>query len=323
MIATVKQKPWKKWALTNLLALTLVITPYSVATAKPKNTGELAYQQVTYLSENIGSRVAGTASEKTASQYLQTQLKRLGLKTSIQNFTYTQKGTTYHSQNVVATKPGKSKKELIIGAHYDSVSVGNGADDNGSSIGVVLETLHALAIKKTPYTIKVIFFGAEEIGLQGSKYYVSKMTEAQKKNTVAMINLDSLLAGDYMYVYGNNGKQGKLRDLALEIAKKRKIAMSTNPGLNPDYPAGTTGDWSDHAPFKAAGIPYAYFEATNWEIGDLDGYTQTVKHGAIWHTANDNLTFLEREFPGRVKEHLKGFTIVLTELVEKADKALR
>ncbi|MCH5586196.1 M20/M25/M40 family metallo-hydrolase [Shimazuella sp. AN120528] len=208
-----------------------------------------------------------------------------------------------------------------MGAHYDSVSVGKGADDNGSSIGVVLETLQALSKKKTPYTLKIIFFGSEEAGLQGSKYYVSQMTDAEKKNTVAMINLDSLIAGDNMYVYGDQGKQGKLRDLALEIAKKHKIPMSTNPGLNPDYPAGTTGDWSDHAPFKAVGIPYAYFEATNWEIGDLDGYTQTVKHGEIWHTENDNLTFLEKEFPGRVKEHLRGFTIVLTELIEKADKA--
>lgn len=319
----ITQKKPLKWALANIIGLSLILTPFAIATAKPKDAGETAYNQVKYLSEHIGSRVAGTATEKTASQYLANQLKSLGLQPTIQNFTYTRKDITYQSQNVIATKKGKSKKELIIGAHYDSVSVGKGADDNGSSIGVVLETIQALAKKKTPYTLKIVFFGSEEAGLQGSKYYVSQMSEAEKKNTVAMINLDSLIAGDYMYVYGDQGEQGKLRDLALKIAKKRKIPMTTNPGLNPDYPAGTTGDWSDHAPFKAAGIPYAYFEATNWEIGDLDGYTQTVKHGEIWHTENDNLTFLEKEFPGRVKEHLKGFTIVLTELIEKADKAFK
>jgi alkaline phosphatase isozyme conversion protein len=317
------QKKPLKWALTNVIGLSLLLTPFSIVTAQPKGTGEIAYNQVKYLSEHIGSRIAGTDAEKTASQYLYSQLKNLDLHPSIQNFSYTRKNTTYHSQNVVATKKGKSSKELIIGAHYDSVSVGKGADDNGSSIGVVLEMIQALSKKKTPYTLKIIFFGAEEAGLQGSKYYVSQMTDAEKKNTVAMINLDSLIAGDKMYVYGDQGEQGKLRELALKIAKQHKIPMSTNPGLNPDYPAGTTGDWSDHAPFKAAGIPYAYFEATNWEIGDLDGYTQTVKHGEIWHTENDNLPFLEKEFPGRVKSHLKGFTIVLTELIEKADKAFK
>jgi Zn-dependent M28 family amino/carboxypeptidase len=319
---SITSKPFK-WALTNLIGLSLVLTPVSITTAKPKDVGETAYQHVKYLSEHIGPRVSGSAGEKTASDYLVSQLKKLGLKPEIQPFSYTRSNKTYQSQNVVATKNGKSNKELIIGAHYDSVSVGKGADDNGSSIGVVLETIQALSKKKTPYTLKIVFFGSEEAGLQGSKYYVSQMTDAEKKNTVAMINLDSLIAGDYMYVYGDQGKQGTLRDLALKIAKQQKVPMTTNPGINPDYPAGTTGDWSDHAPFKAAGIPYAYFEATNWEIGDLDGYTQTVKHGGIWHTENDNLTFLEKEFPGRVKSHLKGFTSVLTKLVEKADKAFK
>lgn len=47
----------------------------------------------------------------------------------------------------------------------------------------------------------------------------------------------------------------------------------------------------------------------------MDGYTQTEKHGEIWHTENDNLDFLEREFPGRVEERLMTFSNTLTELV--------
>jgi alkaline phosphatase isozyme conversion protein len=317
-----KSSRWK-WAVSGALALTLAVSPLSTTSATPKQeVGKFAYQQVEYLSEKIGPRVAGTEGEKTASKYLVSQLQALGLKTTVQTFTYTRGGNTYTSQNVIATRAGKSKKELIVGAHYDSVSIGKGADDNGSSIGVVLESIKNLKNKKTPYTLKIVFFGAEEAGLQGSKYYVSQMSAADKKNTVAMINLDSLLAGDFMYVYGDEGKKGTLRELALKFAKQYKIPMQTNPGLNPEYPAGTTGDWSDHAPFKAVGIPYAYFEATNWEIGDLDGYTQTVKHGGIWHTANDNLTFLEREFPGRINDHLRSFTLVLTKVLEKADKAV-
>ncbi len=315
-------KVWK-WSLLSTLMFALAFSPLSIAAAKPKDTGQVAYQHIVQLSNQIGSRVSGTSAEKAASKYLVDQLKSLGLHPTTQEFSYTSKSNTVYSQNVIATKPGKSSKQLIIGAHYDSVSVGKGADDNASSVGVVLETLKSLSKKKTPYTLKIIFFGSEEAGLKGSKYYVSQMTDKEKKNTVAMINLDSLIAGDFLYVYGDQGNKGKLRDLALDIAKKQKIAMGTNPGLNPDYPAGTTGDWSDHAPFKDAGIPYCYFEATNWEIGDLDGYTQTVKHGEIWHTPNDNLAFLQQEFPGRVEQHLYAFTTVLTELIQKADKAIK
>lgn len=50
-------------------------------------------------------------------------------------------------------------------------------------------------------------------------------------------------------------------------------------------------------------------------IGKQDGYIQTKKHGGVWHTKNDNLEFLKREFPGRVQEHLTHFTEILTELL--------
>jgi hypothetical protein len=32
---------------------------------------------------------------------------------------------------------------------------------------------------------------------------------------------------------------------------------------------------SDHQPFSKLDIPFIYIEATNWEMGDQDGYTQT------------------------------------------------
>ena len=67
------------------------------------------------------------------------------------------------------------------------------------------------------------------------------------------------------------------------------------------------------------GIPYGYLEATNWEIGDLDGYTQTMKHGGVWHTPNDTLEFIESEYPGRVQEHLTTFSILLTDVIKSLD----
>ncbi|WP_110114016.1 M20/M25/M40 family metallo-hydrolase [Bacillus sp. CGMCC 1.16541] len=307
-----------------LVAVIFTMLCASVASAhgpiKGKQSGQVAYKHMAYISETIGTRVMGTEKEKETSEYIQRKLRKLGYDTEVQPFTFTRKGTSISSENVIATKKGKSKKELIVGAHYDSVATAKGADDNASSVGVILETAKALQKKKTPYTIKFVLFGAEEGGLNGSNYYVSQMSEKEKNNTVAMINLDSLVAGDYMYVYGSKEEKGWVRDHALKIADKKKLDLTTNPGVNPEYPKGTTGDWSDHAPFEKAGIPIAYFEATNWEIGDQDGYTQTVKHGAIWHTEKDNISFLEKEFPGRIEERLHTFTTVLTELLVSVKK---
>ncbi|WP_077214946.1 M20/M25/M40 family metallo-hydrolase [Bacillus dakarensis] len=278
--------------------------------------GALAYEHMKYLANEIGSRVAGSENEEKAAQYIKDQFEQMGLETEVQEFSYTRRGSTYDSSNIIAYKPGKSSKQIIVGAHYDSVSVGKGIDDNASGVGVMLEVAEVLKKIKTPYSIVYIAFGAEEVGLTGSEYYAENMSEEDIESTVGMINLDSLAVGDKMYVYGGEGEDGFIRDQALEIAEKKKLDVGTNPGLNPEYPEGTTGEWSDHAPFKGIGIPYGYLEATNWEIGDQDGYTQTEKHGGVWHTENDTIEFIEEEYPGRIEEHLSTFSTLLTDLLK-------
>lgn len=282
-----------------------------------ENSSEFAYRHIDALTQ-IGSRVSGTAQERAAEQYVKDQFERLGLETEVQNFSFTRGGSTVNSANVIAYKPGTSEKQLIVGAHYDAVSAGLGADDNASGVGVMLEAAERLKDIDTPYSIVFIGFGSEEVGLQGSRYYASQMTEDEIENTVGMINLDSLIAGDKMYVHAGEGGDPFLREFALKLAEERNLNIEIQRGLNEDYPAGTTGDWSDHAPFNGLGIPILAFEASNWEIGDQDGYTQTEEHGSIWHTSNDTLDRIEELFPGRIEERLATFSTLLVDLLKQS-----
>lgn len=280
--------------------------------------GEKALEHVEYLSETIGSRVVGTEGEKLAQEYVIDQLKQMGYEVITDEFSFERRGTTYTSQNISVVKPGALSQEVILGAHYDSVSSGgsHGADDNASGVGILLEMAQRLNKEFTDYTIRFIAFGAEEVGLQGSKYHVSQMSQEEIDNTLAMINLDSLISGDYKYMYSGLGGKTWVRDQAFDIAEAINIpGMQTNPGLNEEYPYGETGDWSDHAPFNEVGIPVVYFEATNWNIGDLDGYNQTEEFGPIFHTGTDNLDFLNEHFPGRVSSHLYSFSSILYNLL--------
>jgi alkaline phosphatase isozyme conversion protein len=280
-----------------------------------KNPGEIAFEHMKSITNEIGSRPAGTEKESQTAQYIVNTLEELGYTPETQPFTVTGNNGVVNSANVIAVKQGLSPQEIIVGAHYDSVQVGTGADDNASGVGVLLETAERIKDISTPYTIRFILFGAEEIGLEGSKSYTGQMTEQQVQNTIAMINLDSLTAGDVAYVYGDAGDQGVIRDWALAFAKSQNLDLQTQPGANPDYPPGTTGDWSDHAPFKALGIPYTYFESTNWTLGDKDGYTQVSPEygvdGEIWHTKYDTLEYIDKNFPGRIQERLNLFVVVL------------
>jgi Zn-dependent M28 family amino/carboxypeptidase len=275
--------------------------------------GMIALAHMDYISNEIGPRPAGTAQEAATAQYIVRVFERLRYPSQVQSFIVD--GKTSESTNVIAIKHGTSMKEIIVGAHYDSVKTGRGADDNASGVAVILEVAERLRDIEIPYTIRFILFGAEEAGLQGSKSYVMEMSPEQIQNTIAMINLDSVAAGDFAYVYGDKGELGSIRDWALQFASDNDLVLQTQSGENPKYPAGTTGDWSDHAPFKDAGIPYAYFESTNWTLGNKDGYTQVDpqygKNGEIWHTSHDTLDYINKIFPGRIQERLHLFVTVL------------
>ncbi|OXM13182.1 M20/M25/M40 family metallo-hydrolase [Paenibacillus herberti] len=300
-------------ALEALAAQTLAGTQL-----KQGQPGYDAYGYLSHLTGTIGSRPAGSAEEAAARDYIKLELENMGYSPTVQEFVYKTRTTEGRSSNVITVKHGQSPRTIIVGAHYDSAKApSKGADDNASGVAVMLESAKAISQQSLPYTVKFVAFGSEENGLQGSKAYVAAMTEEEKNNTVAMINLDSLAAGDNMYVYGNEGDAGFVRNQALAIAQRLGLNVQTQQGVNPEYPAGTTGDWSDHAPFKAAGIPYGYLEATNWNLGDKDGYTQTENDGAIWHTGKDSLGYLQANYPGRVDERLSTFSSVLTTLLQE------
>jgi hypothetical protein len=277
--------------------------------------GSLALTHMESISGGIGARLAGTDAEAQTVQYLVRVFEELRYPSQVQPFSVTVDGKKIQSANIIAVKHGVSSQEIIVGGHYDSVETGKGADDNASGIGVILEVADLIKDKEIPYTIRFILFGAEEAGLQGSKYYVSQMTQEQKQNTIAMINLDSVSAGDFAYIYGDQGDKGVIRNWALDYAAGNNLQLQTQPGENPKYPAGTTGDWSDHAPFKDAGIPYTYFESTNWTLGNKDGYTQVApqygEDGEIWHTQYDTLEYIDSNFPGRIQERLGLYVKVL------------
>ena len=242
---------------------------------------------------------------------------------------------TLHTPNIIVTKPGKSDKTIIVGAHYD----GDGSGDNGSSVALALTTAQHFFGVETEYTIQFVFFTAEEYGLYGSKAYVDAMTEEEKENTLYMINMDSLVCGDYCYLYGGVQDDDNQVVTATE-AYVNAMAIATEAGLNfksnpwtwenpapgydsPDYASPSTGDWSDHAPFKNAGITYLYFEATNWDIpgpyAEYDGYGETYLVGMLMNTSNDYVEYIETYFPGRPLAHLTQFSTLLNLLLTQSD----
>lgn len=233
---------------------------------------------------------------------------------------------TVETENIIVTKQGANEKQIIVGMHYD----GTGTGDNGSGVALGLSALESLKDVTTDLTIKFVFFTAEEYGCYGSSFYADNMTDEEVANTLYMINMDSLVCGDYTYLYGgvqDNGNKTvnktEAYDNAMYIAKSLGLEFKSNPytwdnlapenygGENPDYASPSTGDWSDHYGFKEKGITYLYFEATNWEIPDYTGYGESVLTGMIMNTDKDYLEYIETYYPGRPLAHLTKFATLL------------
>ena len=267
---------------------------------------------------NIGTRMAGSDGETKAAQYIVSAFKAIGYKPETQTFTAAAGNKSVTSANVVAVKTGTSSQEIIVGAHYDSTDAGSGADDNASGVAVMLEVAKLVMGATTPYTIRFIAFCAEESGLLGSYAYLNQMSQDQFQNIIVMIDLDSLVAGDVAYVYSDEG-QSTVRDWALEWALGNGFDLQTIRNVSLTYPDNNGIGSSDYSPFQAVGIPYVYFNSTNWTLGDKKGTTQVDarygENGVIRHTKDDTLAYLDATFPGRVDQHLNLFISVLYNLL--------
>jgi len=94
--------------------------------------------------------------------------------------------------NVVCILPGSSNRTIIVGAHFDRVSEGDGVVDNWSGASLLPSLFEAVKVDQRRHTYVFVGFTAEEQGLVGSRFYVRKMTAQQVASTDAMVNLDVL-----------------------------------------------------------------------------------------------------------------------------------
>jgi hypothetical protein len=274
----------------------------------------------------IGQRAAGSERESQTAQYISDVFKAIGYSPEIQPFTGTSGNTSISSSNIVALKQGLSSQEIIVGAHYDSAAGALGADDNASGVAVMLEVAKLVQSASTLYTIRFIAFGAGESGLMGSYAYLNQMSQEEFENVIAMIDLNSLIAGDIAYAFSDEGQQSVVRDWSLEWATGNGLNLQTVRDVNLTDPASGKG-FSDYSPFRDIGIPYVYFTTANWNLGDKKGHTQVDpkygNQGVIRQTEYDTLEYLDSTFPGRVDDHLNLFISILYNLLTQFEAPIR
>jgi hypothetical protein len=224
-----------------------------------------------------------------------------------------QKVATTH--NVVGwlegTNPALKDEFVVIGAHYDhlgmggpgsgsraidTVAVHNGADDNASGVAGLLELAQYFADRKNRPERSLLFiaFGAEEMGLIGSKYFVENPPIDLSK-IMAMINLDMIgrLKDHRTLSVGGTGTSSRSEAILDDLAKASTLKMQySKEGYGP----------SDHASFYGKDIP-VFFITT----GAHDDY----------HTPRDRAELINAEGEAEVVAFTADLAVALANFHER------
>ena len=173
------------------------------------------------------------------------------------------------TSNVLALLQGRDAalghEVVVVGAHYDHLGFGgpgsnslapelravhNGADDNASGVAALLAIARELVARPPKRSVMFVAFGAEELGLLGSSYFVQHPPLPQER-FVAMVNLDMVgrpKPGPALTL-GGYGTAQEWPELVAQVNRKHRLKLTTT--------AGGFGA-SDHASFYAAGLPVLF-----------------------------------------------------------------
>ena len=192
--------------------------------AEVSSHGLMALDFVKYMSTNLPYRAPFSYREKETALWIVDELLEMGFSSDaieIQEFSYDDVSwynpfdfgweLAYEwgqadtvtlredriSQNVILTIPGQSDSFIIVGAHYDAY-ISAGANDNASGVALLMESAYRMQNADNYHTLVYVFFGAEELGLWGARYYYDSLSAEERDNIVLMINADGLISGPYL-----------------------------------------------------------------------------------------------------------------------------
>lgn len=254
-------------------------------------SGAAAFEEARRFVE-IRPRDAATPGAERAAAYLHGRLRDLGVEAELDAFEDICPRGTAVFRNVIGRIPGRGEGLVLLTGHYDTqAGMGEdfeGANDGGSSTGVLLELARHLAAGPAwPWEIRIVFFDGEEAmvrygptdGLHGSRHLARQLAESGRAGAVrAVINLDMIGDRDLAVTVPRNGTPWLITELfesAREAGVRERFSLYRHE----------IGD--DHEPFLRAGMPAV--NLIDFHFGSAPGLND------YWHTPQDRMDKLAPE----------------------------
>src|SRR4051794_31474874 len=184
----VRWYPWARvvlfglWALGELAVLVPgdSLPPTATASTPALFSGQRAFDLLGETVEQFPNRVTGPPADDAAAAWVGARLAALGLDVTEDSYdAWGVRGISpvqrFPGRNVVGISPGRDPRAVVIGAHRDVVpETIQGAEDNTSGTAAMLELARVLHAAPHRLTYVFVSFGAEEIGLGGSRRYLAR-----------------------------------------------------------------------------------------------------------------------------------------------------
>lgn len=217
-------------------------------------------------SDSLQGRKTNTAGSEIARTFIINRLQKLGVAAYVEDYTqpFTFGKDSIEATNILGFIQGYSDKNfIVVSAHYDHLGIKNGteifngADDNASGVTALLALAEYFRENQPENNILFAFFDAEEMGLQGARYFTQSVVMDTSKIKLN-VNLDMVSRGDKNEIYAvGTYFTPFLKPLLVEAAHEKSIKLlfgRDNPNKKPNWVGS-----SDHGPFHYAKIPFVYF----------------------------------------------------------------
>ncbi|MDO7171006.1 M28 family peptidase [Mariniflexile sp. AS56] len=228
----------------------------------------------TLSSDAFEGRRTGTKGGEKAEKYIINQFVAAHVlplgKSYTQPFSFSNEGKQYKGSNVLGLIKGAlyPEKYVVISAHYDHEGIKNGqiyngADDDASGVSALFSFAEYFKNNPPKHSVILAAFDAEELGLQGSKYFVNHSI-IPLKHIMVNLNLDMISRSDKKELFAVGTVHNEtLKHVIVDHDYSLKMSLLTG------HDEGNWKDnWtyaSDHANFHKKKIPFLYFGVDDHE----------------------------------------------------------
>ena len=291
--------PWSVFIRSALICFLAAVVLFGLALRKIdrlpidgspfKFNAASAHAYMAKLARGFPNRTPWSETRKQAALWLKDEFRKLGYTPRGMNFTETIDGKQYTDlENILAEKRGTTHPEeiILVAAHYDITDTTvEGAMDDASGVGVVLELARVFAQENSARTLIFLATDSEEFGaFWGARNFAQDFERAHQ--IVATLNFDFVGVEKQTKILTlcDGLKQGYtplwLRELALDSLRSLKsVKVLDMMNVVEHVERAIQIPAADHGAFLAAGIP-----AFNW-VGQTDNFAYQMAH--YHHTPND------------------------------------